>query len=129
MKTAIKIVGMFIYTAVYVVLAADLTGAGHSTFIFFAPLPTWILGLLALALCSRLANPTVRVMIPILLIVQYLVIAASVISYVNDGSELLSRRWHMSPDYVVGTIIWYCLGQLGIWAVFFWELRRLGKIE
>jgi len=128
-KLAFKLIFGLIYTVVYVVLAVDSTGGGHGTFIFFAPLFTWPLILMALGLTTRVNNSIVRILVPMLLIVSYISIGAMFLDECIHGDGSVQRRWEMSPYFVILILGWYFAGQLIIWSTYILELRRQNRLD
>lgn len=118
MKYLLGILLFILYSTVYIALAVDSTGAGHGTFVFFAPLATWFLILVAAIMILRTITNLNAVLIPTLLLTHYVVTATIVLSYLMESTELLIRRWEMSSAFVVFTVTWYLLGQALIWVTY-----------
>jgi hypothetical protein len=120
------------YAVIYFILAFFATGAGHGTFIFFAPLGPYFLGLIFFPLAGFLADDLrpflSRVLFISALTVHYATTAIFLrVRGVADPSYI-ERVWNASPWFILLPAGWYLLGQVIIWAVLirgtFFQARR-----
>ena len=111
--------GLFILlSAIYVFFAVMSTGGGHGTFVFFAPLFTLPLCLVALALTNRLKELFPRVIFVVLMCVHY----AHTLLFLSGASaetwEETVTNWMAHGFLSLFTFGLYLTGQFGIWFYF-----------
>ncbi len=118
-------VGLFVgllYAALYFFLAMGAAGAGHGTFIFFAAVGPYGLGLVVFPalgfLAGRLENFFPKVLFLSLLVIHYaLVFNLLRLDWVND-STYFRKTWDSHPWGVILPAGCYLLGQILIWVAF-----------
>ena len=128
MPIYLRVIFAFIYSIGYLYFALDNAGAGHGTFMFWAPLLTWIFVLLSIFLLSSQMSKTRQVIEFTLHGIHYTVTGFLVITYVTDNSGELSRHVNLAPGFVAITIAWYAIGQLIIWFYLVRAIRRTTDI-
>jgi len=118
-----RILFAIIYTTVYVALALENVGAeGKGSSVFFAPLLTWILVLIAIFLLSHGISTFRRIFVAALLGIHYGITALSVFNYFAQDNGHVGHSWNEFPAAVVLAIVWYLMGQCVIWLGVFRKL-------
>ena len=115
-----------IYTLVYFFLAIQSAGGGHGTFIFFAPLFTWILLFPALFLLTRLNRGFInKVLFVVLMLIHYVHIIFFLSPLFSlDIDKGTIKVWEQYPGAILITAAWYLIGQLMIWIFFYKAVRK-----
>ena len=121
-SSAIGLTIGIIYAVVYLALAFGAAGAGHGTFIFFAPLLPYGLGLLFFPIVGFLAGDLrpflSRVLFISVLALHYaLTIIFLRLEWVRDLSYT-EKVWNYSPLGILLPAGCYLLWQVVIWVVF-----------
>jgi hypothetical protein len=140
MKTIYKILFGVIYTLVYAFLAIVLINPERTgTGIFLAPLLTWGFLFVVLYLLSRLESLRARVFFTLLMAVHCLVNLFLASNFWNTpyngnssafkGKSSLLAAWEREPSIILFLVIWYLLGQVFIWLMFFKEVRAISQMK
>ena len=125
------IVGLLIGVAfglVYFFFAFAAAGAGHGTFIFFAPLSPYGLGVIAFPVLGFLAGDLrpflSKVVFASLLAIHYtLLIFTLRVPWIRDPAYI-DKTWAFSPSYILVPSALYIGVNILLWAVFVYSLGR-----
>lgn len=95
----------------------EATGSG----IFVFPVLAWPLIVIAMILMARLSTLQNRIIYTLSLLSHYVIIFLSVHGTFADYKSLrrLHHSWYVNGDWIAFTIVFYCLGQLAMWVIFF----------
>ena len=109
-----------VYALLYLFLAFGAAGAGHGTFIFFAPISPYCLGLLIFPVLGYLAGDLrpflSRVLFLSVLAIHYaLTIIFLRVEWISDPSYI-QKVWNIYPWNILMPAGCYLLGQVIIWA-------------
>ena len=108
------------YTVVYFVLALEVVGLeGRGTAVFFAPLTTWLFVLISIFLMNGQLNRFRRIFVFVLLGVHYVVTLFSVISTSAHDEGYFSHSWDRVSRAVISAVVWYLMGQIALWLLFY----------
>ena len=116
-----------VYTAVYFFLAIAAAGAGHGTYVFFAPVFTWLLVLIAVYLSGRANTAFKKILFVVCLGLHYLhvlIFVAPIISGDVDFGTLSVWQTKNGPQMFLLIAAWYLTGQAVIWFTFVKSLGR-----
>lgn len=118
--SAIGLTGGVVYALLYLALAFGAAGAGHGTFIFFAPISPYCLGLAIFAALGYLAGDLrpflSRVLFLSALSVHYaLTVIFLRVGWISDPSYI-RKVWGIAPWNILLPAGCYLLGQFIIWA-------------
>jgi hypothetical protein len=113
-----------LYTIGCVYFAIQAAGAGHGTFIFFAPVVTWPLLLVVAVLIGLRTRPMVCAT---LLITHSVISIGLIIGYISDGPDAFLRMWAQSRQLMIVGICWYVFGQMGFWLGFLTSARAAAR--
>jgi hypothetical protein len=99
---------------------------GHGIVIFVAPLITWMLLFPVFYLLTRINKSFInRFIFVVLMLIHY----AQILLFLRplfllefDQNDI--KAWNRDPLLIVITAIWYLVGQLMIWLVFFFPTRK-----
>ena len=117
-----KILFGLIYTIGYFLLALLNTGGGHGNFYLFSPFLPWFLIILAIALLGKLNNLTMRVFFGVAMLMHYVTLIIILMNY----NFLDDEGWtHKSAP--AAPLIWYLLGQIIIWLLYYSEIIKVKK--
>jgi dipeptide/tripeptide permease len=108
--------------------ALENAGAGHGTFLFFAPLLTWILVIISIVLLSRETSKGKRFLIAALVGIHYFATLVLVANYIPHHADDMIRHFKLVPFFVLVTLFWYVAGQMLIWIAFFKSKSRLWSV-
>jgi hypothetical protein len=113
---------------VYFFFAFAAAGAGHGTFIFFAALSPYGLGVLAFPALGFLAGDLrpflSKVLFVSLLVVHYtLAITTLRVPWIRDAAYI-DKTWAFSPSYIVVPMALYAGVNISLWVVFVYNLVR-----
>lgn len=110
-----------VYTLTFVPLSLiPINPEGTGPIIFFSPVFTWPLVLVALFLSKRLQSLLNRIFFVILLIVHYAVTALFVLDSWSDQYPRVERMIGFGEaKFLYFIIAWYVVGQLLIWGSLF----------
>jgi hypothetical protein len=119
--SAIGLAVGIVYALAYLALAVGAAGAGHGTYVFFAPISPYCSGLLffpvAGYLTGDLRSSLSKALFLSALTVHYaLTIIFLRVEWIRDFSYL-EKVWKISPWGILLPAGWYLLGQVIIWAV------------
>jgi hypothetical protein len=111
---------------VYFFFAFAAAGAGHGTFIFFAPMSPYGLGVIVFPALGFLAGnlrPFLsKVFFISLLVVHYtLTIFILRVPWIRDPAYI-DKTWAFSPSYIVVPAALYIGGNILLWVVFVYNL-------
>lgn len=116
------------YTAGYAFLAIAAAAGGHGTFIFFAPLLTWVFLLAAVFLSNKCDQLLPRTVFIVLMVLHYAQISVFIRPVFTQGiDEHTVKMWEQAPVAQILIAAWYFAGQFIIWVLFVNGLRRLPK--
>ncbi|HEY8402298.1 MAG TPA: hypothetical protein VIK89_13610 [Cytophagaceae bacterium] len=119
----IKILWGFIFAGIFLFLAFRAAGYGHGSYIFFSVAMPYGLGLLIypmlFALTEYLYSVTFKMFFLLTALVHYSVTAIFVILWWNDDFPYLIKTWSVSPTSILFPLLWYLMGQVFIWILFF----------
>jgi hypothetical protein len=109
-----------VYALVYLFFAVGAAGAGHGTYIFFAPISPYCMGLLIFPFLGYLAGDLRAFMSRVLffsaLAVHYvLTIIFLNVGWISDASYI-QKVWNIYPENILLPAGCYVLGQVIIWA-------------
>jgi hypothetical protein len=116
-----------IYTLGYFLLAVLSTGAGHGTFIFLAPVFTWVLVLIAIYLSTNVDTLLKRVFFVVCLLVHYLhvvIFLRPLLLFDIDPGTAMMWQIRNGPEMIVFITLWYLVGQLVIWLMFLRTIKK-----
>ena len=116
---------------VYFFFAFAAAGAGHGTFIFFAPLSPYGLGVVAFPVLGFLAGDlrpfSSKVVFVSLLVVHYtLAIFTLRVPWVRDQTYI-DKTWAFSASYILVPAVLYISGNILLWVVFVYNLVRSAR--
>ncbi len=109
-----------VYTFIYVVLAGAATGGGHGNFIVLIPMIPWIFNFVALILLTKLKSEIVRICFVVLMLMYY-GFNALILYPASQDIEMVTYP-HAESIFIPAA--WFLLGQVGIWVLFFREIRN-----
>ena len=123
------LVGLLIGLAfglVYFVFALAAAGAGHGTFIFFAPLAPYWLGVIVFPILGFLAGD-LRPFLSKVFFISVLVLhyTLTIVTLRGPGirdPEYLAKTWAFSPSYIVLPTALYIGANILLWVVFVYNL-------
>jgi|GEM_PF-3436949 len=118
MKLILNLLLTLVYSLIYIYFSIDAAGAGHGTFVFFAPLITWILVFVAVILVSLDQKRFMPLPFIVLMAVHYIVTIVYVVGYFKEGANELFELWSQSKSFVLSAIVWYLGGQILLWINF-----------
>jgi hypothetical protein len=111
---------------VYFFLAFAAAGAGHGTFIFFAPISPYGLGVIVFPVLGLIAGDLrpflSKVFFVSLLIVHYtLTIFTLRVPWIHEQAHI-DKTWAFSPTYIVLPAVLYFCGNILLWVLFVYNL-------
>jgi hypothetical protein len=118
MKIIYGVLFAVIYTTVYFFLAFFSTGGGHGNFIVLLPLTTWLFNFVALFLLARLDSRTIRIFFVVMMLVYYTFNLFILYPALSD----IHMVTYPHAEGILIPAVWYLLGQLILWTVFFKEV-------
>lgn len=125
-----RIVWGLLFLFAYSLTAVFAAGAGHGTYIFFAPLMPYgcgaILLLVSFYLTKYLKSGWIRLLFIALLLTDYLVSLMFITSWWADDYPYLIKTWSISPIHVVLPLLFFLLGNVILWSLF---VSSLGSSE
>jgi len=118
----------FTFGLVYFFAAFAASGAGHGTFIFFAPLSPYGLGVIAFPVLGFLAGDLrpylSKVFFICVLVVHYtLTIVTLRVPWIHDPAYI-DKTWAFSQSYIVGPTVLYLGANILLWGLFVYNLVR-----
>jgi hypothetical protein len=118
-SSAIGLTVGVVYALLYLALAFGAASAGHGTFIFFAPIAPYCLGLFIFPILGYLAGDLrpflSRVLFLSALVIHYaLTIISLRVGWINDSSYI-QKVWNIYPWNILLPAGCYVLGQVIIW--------------
>lgn len=128
MKWYYKLGFTLVYTLGYLILAVGSTGAGHGTYIFLAPVFTWVLVLIAIYLSTNSNTLLRRIFFVICLLVHYIHIIIflwPLLLFDVDPGTTSAWKLKNGPQMMLFITGWYLAGQVVIWLMFFRSVKKL----
>jgi hypothetical protein len=124
------IIFCIVYTFVYTFLAiACINPEGTGTGIFLIPLITWVLLFFVFYLSNKLDIKRNRVFFVIFLTSHYLINLFFLWLFLNEsykGESRILRMWRLDNYFLITTVLWYLLGQVVLWSIFFFSKKSNG---
>jgi hypothetical protein len=124
MKVIKGILFAVIYTVGYVFLAMMVTGGGHGNFIAMLLIPLWIFNFVALILLTWLESKIIQIFFVIMMLLYY----AIIFFMLNEAWDDKKAITHPHASGLLIPAIWFLLGQVIIWAVFFKKTRERNSL-
>lgn len=110
----------FIYSVVYFGLALEIVGTeGMGSPLFFAPVITWILVLIAIFLMANDLSGFRKIFVSVLLGVHYGVTFLSVFNNLGQDEGNFAHSWSRASWAVISAIVWYVTGQVALWILIY----------
>lgn len=107
-----------VYTLLYGLMSIIVSGSGHGSSSFVAPLFTWIFYLTALIGLSKLSNRAFLV----LMLLHYVFVPLLVWDFIRNGVDPNEAAyWERYSGLVIFTIVVYASGQIVAWGSFLYK--------
>lgn len=118
-----KILWGVVFAGIFLFLAFRAAGYGHGSYIFFSAAMPYGLGLLIypmlFVLTEYFDSAVFKVIFFLTVIVHYVITIAFVLLWWHEDVPYLIKTWSVSPTSILLPLIWYLLGQVFIWLLFF----------
>ena len=125
-------VAALVFSLIYVLLAVQMTSAGHGTVIFLAPLTPlglpWLLLIAAFVALTYKSNSRAGYVFVSLMAAHYVLTASMFLFMWKETLPGTTKMFRLWPVWIVGTTLAYILPQVYLWASFGRSLREPKKV-
>lgn len=116
------------FSIIYILLAVQMTDAGHGTTIFLAPLTPlgmpWILFIVAFIMLGRIPKLGANYVFVLFMASHYVLSFAMLVYMWNDTLPGTERMLRLHPLWMVITIVAYLFPNVYAWVTFITSIKR-----